>query len=191
LGIVIRHPARAALAAVIVSGLVAAILIDASAPAGVLPGDRLVLRNPNPRLIPDEPNGGGVLSKITVPVSGRIRDFDVGVRIAHNNDDELNIYLVSPSGRFVELSTDNGGNGNDYGAGSNSCAGQLTTFDDEAATPIQNGDPPFLGFYDPQTPLSRLDGRKVRGAWRLQVFDDNAGDTGVLGCWAIRVRLRD
>lgn len=171
--------------------LAAAILLVPSAPAGFLPGDRLILTNPNPRLIPDEPNGGGVVSKITVRASGRIRDFDVRVRIAHDNDDELNIYLVSPSGRFVELSTDNGGNGNDYGAGSNSCGGQLTTFDDEAATPIQNGDPPFLGSYDPQTPLSRLDGKKIRGAWRLQIFDDNAGDTGVLGCWAIRVRLRD
>jgi subtilisin-like proprotein convertase family protein len=177
------------LAAIITIGLAAAILLTSSAPAGKLPGDRLILRNPNPRAIPDEPNGGGVLSKIAVRTSARIRDFDVGVRIAHNNDDELNIYLVSPGGRFVELSTDNGGNGNDYGAGSNSCAGQLTTFDDEGPTRIEDGAPPYLGFFRPQTPLSRLDGKKVRGTWRLQIFDDNAGDTGVLGCWAIRVRL--
>jgi subtilisin-like proprotein convertase family protein len=172
-----------------IAALAGAILLASSAPAGFLPGDRLILTNPNPRTITDEPDGGGVLSKITVRASGRIRDFDVGVRIDHNSDEDLNLYLVSPSGRFVELSTDNGGNGNNYGAGSNSCAGQLTTFDDEAPTRIEDGAPPYLGFYEPQTPLSRLDGKKVRGAWRLQIFDDNAGDTGVLGCWAIRVKL--
>ncbi|MEK6252956.1 MAG: proprotein convertase P-domain-containing protein [Actinomycetota bacterium] len=174
-----------------IAGLVAAILLASRAPAGTLPGDRLILSNPNARTITDEPDGGGVLSKITVRASGRIRDLDVAVRIAHNSDEDLNIYLVSPSGRFVELSTDNGGNGNDYGAGTNSCAGQRTIFSDEGGTRIQDGAPPFLGAFIPQTPLSRLDGKPVRGAWRLQIFDDNAGDTGVLGCWQFRVKLGD
>jgi subtilisin-like proprotein convertase family protein len=183
---------RAALAgALTVAGLVIATLLASRAPAGTLPGDRLTLSNPNAKVIPDEPDGGGVLSKINVRASGRIRDLNVAVRIAHNADDELNIYLVSPTGRFVELSTDNGGNGNDYGAGSNSCAGQRTVFSDEAPTRIQDGAPPFLGQFLPQSPLSRLDGKPVRGVWRLQIFDDNAGDTGVLGCWQLRVKLRD
>jgi subtilisin-like proprotein convertase family protein len=172
-----------------IAGLIAAILLASRAPAGTLPGDRLILSNPNALTIPDEPDGGGVLSKITVRASGRIRDLDVAVRIAHNSDEDLNIYLVSPRGRFVELSTDNGGNGDDYGAGNNSCAGQRTIFSDEGGTRIQDGAPPFLGAFIPQTPLSRLDGKQVRGVWRLQIFDDNAGDTGVLGCWQLRVKL--
>jgi subtilisin-like proprotein convertase family protein len=180
----------AALAGPTAIGLLAAAILAAQAPAGTAPGDRLVLSNPNARTITDEPNGGGVLSKIRVRPSGNIRDLDVAVRIAHNADDELNIYLVSPTGRFVELSTDNGGNGNDYGAGSISCAGQRTIFSDEAPTRIQDGAAPFLGRFVPQTPLSRLDGRQVHGIWRLQVFDDNAGDTGVLGCWQLRVKIR-
>lgn len=177
------------LAGVIAAGVAAAILLASRAPAGTAPGDRLILSNPNARTIPDEPNGGGVLSKIAVRTSGRIRDLDVAVRIDHTADADLNIYLVSPSGRFVELSTDNGGNGNDYGAGSNSCAGLRTVFSDEAATRIVDGSPPFLGRFRPQSPLSRLDGRSVRGLWRLQIFDDGAADTGVLGCWQLRVRL--
>jgi subtilisin-like proprotein convertase family protein len=176
--------------AVTVAGLVVALLLSSRAPAGTLPGDRLILSNPNARLITDEPDGGGVLSKIKVRASGRIRDLDIAVRIAHNADDELNIYLVSPTGRFVELSTDNGGNGDDYGAGTNSCAGQRTVFSDEAPTRIQDGAPPFLGSFLPQSPLSRLDGKQVHGVWRLQIFDDNQGDTGVLGCWQLRVKLR-
>jgi subtilisin-like proprotein convertase family protein len=183
-----RPVARACVLAV--AGLAVGFLAVARAPAGTLPGDRLTFSNSNPRVIPDEPNGGGVLSKINVRASGRIRDLDVKVRIAHTVDDELNIYLVSPTGRFVELSTDNGGTGDDYGAGSVSCSGLRTTFSDEAGTRIQDGAPPFLGRFRPQTPLSRLDGRSVRGVWRLQVFDDNAGDTGVLGCWQLKVKLR-
>jgi subtilisin-like proprotein convertase family protein len=186
---ILTRPAVCAGAVSVVLGLLVAVLLATRAPAGTLPGDRLTLSNPNAKVIPDEPDGGGVLSKIKVRASGRIRDLDVTVRIDHNADDELNIYLVSPSGRFVELSTDNGDNGDDYGAGSNSCAGVRTTFSDEAETRIEDGAPPFLGRFRPQSPLSRLDGRPVRGVWRLQVFDDGTGDTGVLGCWQLKVKL--
>ncbi len=142
--------------------------------------------------IPDEPNGGGVVSRIDVPrrEAGRIVNLDVRVRIRHPSDEDINIYLVSPSGKFVELSTDNGGNGDDYGAGPVGCGGSFTVFDDEAGTRIRDGAPPFLGSFRPQTPLSSLDGSLVRGTWRLQVFDDQAGQTGVLGCWQIRAQLR-
>lgn len=141
--------------------------------------------------IPDEPNGGGVVSRIDVPrrEAGRIVDLDVRVRIRHRSDEDLNIYLVSPSGKFVELSTDNGGSGDDYGAGPVGCGGSFTVFDDEAGTRVRDGAPPFLGSFRPQTPLSSLDGSLVRGTWRLQVFDDQAGQTGVLGCWQIRAQL--
>jgi subtilisin-like proprotein convertase family protein len=177
-------------------GLVAAIAVTATAllaiqaPAGTAPGDVLILRNPNAKLIPDEANGGGVLSKIKVRTPGKIRDVDVRLRIDHPRDDELNIYLVSPTGRFVELSTDNGGNGDNYGAGANSCGGALTVFSDEAGARIQDGAAPFLGAFRPQSPLSRLDGRSAKGPWRLQIFDDGAGQTGVLGCWAMKIKFR-
>ncbi|MEK6278012.1 MAG: proprotein convertase P-domain-containing protein [Actinomycetota bacterium] len=141
------------------------------------------------RLIPDANNGGGVLSKIRINSDARIRDLNVRVRIAHPADDDLNIYLVSPKGEFVELSTDNGGNGDDYGAGANSCAGSFTVFNDESPVSIRNGAPPFLGSFRPQSPLSAVDGDKLGGTWRLQIFDDGTGQTGVLGCWQMKVKV--
>ncbi len=141
--------------------------------------------------IPDEPSGGGVVSRIDVPRSetGRIVDLDVRVRIKHTSVEDLNIYLISPTGKFVELSTDNGGNGDDYG-GSLGCGGAFTVFDDEAGTRIRDGAAPFAGAFKPQSRLASLDGDLARGTWRLQVFDDEVGQTGILGCWEFRARLR-
>jgi subtilisin-like proprotein convertase family protein len=155
----------------------------------VVAGAALFSSGNQSRLIPDADNGGGVLSKINVRRTGRIRDLNVRVRIDHPADADLNIYLVSPGGKFVELSTDNGGNGDNYGAGSNSCGGSFTIFNDEAPTRIRDGAPPFLGSFRPQSPLSLLDGSKVKGTWRLQIFDDDRGLDGILGCWQLKVKL--
>ena len=94
--------------------------------------------------------------------------------------------------KFVELSTDNGGAGNNYGTGPNSCRGRgtLTTFADEVGRSIREGSPPFGGAFRPQTPLSALDGDRIGGIWRLMVFDDDARDTGTIGCFALGVVLR-
>jgi subtilisin-like proprotein convertase family protein len=145
--------------------------------------------NDRNRAIPDASDGGGVLSKISVRAGGRIRDLEVGVRINHTFDADLNIYLISPRGKFVELSTDNGGSGNNYGTGPNVCA-RGTVFDDEARRSIRAGAPPFAGIYRPQTPLRALDGDPIRGVWRLMVFDDDAGSTGTIGCFAMLAVLR-
>lgn len=181
------------LSASITGGLVcalAALLAVGPAGAGTAPGGRQLFLNASKRSIPDAGNGGGVLSKIVVRRSGPIRDLEVGVRINHSFDADLNIYLVSPRGKFVELSTDNGGSGDNYGAGSLSCRGALTRFDDEAGRSIQGGNAPFLGRYRPQTPLRALDGDSIRGTWRLMVFDDDSGSTGTVGCFALGAIVR-
>jgi subtilisin-like proprotein convertase family protein len=166
--------------------------LGASALAGVAPGGRVFFLNSNARAIPDASNGGGVVSKIRIRRAGRIADIEVGVRINHGFDDDLNIYLVSPAGKFVELSTDNGGSGNNYGTGSNSCRGarSLTVFDDDTGRSIRSGAAPFAGNFRPQTPLAALDGDRLAGTWRLMVFDDDDGASGVIGCFAIGVVIR-
>jgi subtilisin-like proprotein convertase family protein len=146
--------------------------------------------NSSKRPIPDASQGGGVLSKISVRTSGRIANLDVGVRINHSFDADLNIYLVSPRGKFVELSTDNGGSGNDYGTGSNSCRGNFTIFDDRAGRSVRSAAAPFPGIYRPQTPLRALNGDSISGTWRLMVLDDDNGSTGTVGCFTIRAFLR-
>jgi subtilisin-like proprotein convertase family protein len=155
-------------------------------------GGRQFFFNSSPRFIDDAPNGGGVVSKINLRGSARIRDINVLVRINHSFDADLNIYLVSPTGKFVELSTDNGGSGNNYGTGGNSCRGasSLTNFTDEAGRSIRSGGAPFSGSYRPQTPLSALNGDRVNGTWRLMVFDDDSGGTGIVGCFGLGIIAR-
>ena len=176
---------------VVASGLVAIAIVASSAGAGT-PGGRVFFQDNTRRTIPDAPDGGGVLGKIKVRRSGQIRDLEVGIRIDHTFDADLNIYLVSPKGKFVELSTDNGGSGNNYGTGPNSCRGpgSFTVFDDEAGRSIRGGSAPFAGAFVPQTPLRALDGSTIRGTWRLMVFDDDRGSTGTIGCFAIGAILR-
>src|SRR3954453_12979656 len=116
--------------------------------AGAGTWGRLFFVNDAKRPIPDAPNGGGVLDKVSIRSGGRISDIKVGIRVNPPADGDLNIYLISPKGKFVELSTDNGGGGNNYGTGSNSCPrdpSNLTIFDDEGGGSIRRGPPPVPG----------------------------------------------
>jgi subtilisin-like proprotein convertase family protein len=189
-----RSPAAAAsrlgliLAVAVLGAALLAPALEAGVPGGGGAGYRF-FETRSARSIPDAPNGGGVLLKIRVRASGRIGDIETSVRITHTFDADLNLYLISPQGKFVELSTDNGGSGNNYGTGPNVCA-RGTVFDDEARRSIRAGAPPFAGIYRPQTPLRALDGDPIRGVWRLMVFDDDAGSTGTIGCFAMLAVLR-
>jgi subtilisin-like proprotein convertase family protein len=122
---------------------------------------------------------------------GKVRSLTVGVRIGHAFDSDLDLYLVSPGAQFVQLSTDNGRSGNDYGSGANDCTGTFTVFDDAAATPINAGPPaaapPFAGSFKPQQPLSALKGARTKGRWQLGVGDDDATVVGSLGCWQLTI----
>jgi subtilisin-like proprotein convertase family protein len=121
---------------------------------------------------------------------GKVKKVRVAVRITHAFDADLDIYLVSPRAKFVQLSTDNGGRDNDYGAGTADCTGTFTTFNDAAATPITAGAAPFAGGFKPQQPLSVLKRSKAAGQWQLLVIDDDPRDTGTLGCWQLTISAK-
>ena len=127
------------------------------------------------------------LFPLSSKAKGKIKTVRVGVRITHAFDADLDIYLVSPRAKFVQLSTDNGRTDNDYGGGPADCSGTFTTFDDAAATPITAGAAPFAGSFKPQQPLSTLKGAKAKGQWQLLVSDDDPRDSGTLGCWQLTI----
>lgn len=122
---------------------------------------------------------------LNVPDMGTIVDVDVKIRINHTWDADLDIYVVHPDGTIVELSTDNGGSGDNYGSGPTDCTGTFTVFDDEATTPITSGTAPFAGSYKPEQALSALDGKPLNGNWKLRLIDDLSGDTGTIFCWQL------
>ena len=93
----------------------------------------------------------------------KIGDINVGLTIYHNYVADLDIFLTSPSGTSVELSTDNGGGSDNY---------IDTIFDDESNQSITSGSAPFTDSYQPEGSLSNFDNEDPTGEWVLNIDDD-------------------
>jgi subtilisin-like proprotein convertase family protein len=134
------------------------------------------------------PDNDSLISTIVIAdAPGVLVDVDVTLDIEHTQPDQLDVYLVSPGGTAVTLTTDNGG-GNDG-------IFSPVTFDDQApGTPsaatvrnavFTNGVP--LGTVQPEEALGELIGEQAEGQWALVVTDDSGGQQGTLHGWSIAV----
>ena len=123
-----------------------------------------------------------IVSGITTP----LQRVTVSMHITHTADSDLDISLIAPDGTTVDLSSDNGGTGDDYGT---DCADAFRTqFSDLVATAIQSGAAPFAGAFKPEQALLTFNGKfgtAVNGTWRLRIADDTAGGIGTLRCWSL------
>jgi hypothetical protein len=172
--------------------------------------------------IPDGPPEGSTatnpVASLGIPVSvprfrgrqqeGTITGFQsVGVRLSHTDDGDLALFLVSPGGRAVALSTyrddstntDTEGNpapsGNGYGTGAPSCSGTAVQFGDAFGTSITTPgntapDAPITGSFTPEQPLSTFIGGPARGFWTLIVQDVQAGDVGQINALSLNFTYR-
>ncbi len=131
--------------------------------------------------VPD--NGPAAFFPITItglpamPLDSSFGVESVCVTLLHNYDYQLTIQLVAPDGTTIDLSMNNGGNGNNY---SNTC------FTGTATTPITSGSAPFSGNYRSQEVLGNVNnGQTGNGTWMLKVEDHNSGTTGSVSSWNI------
>jgi hypothetical protein len=134
------------------------------------------------------------------PQNGKITAFhSAGVRISHTDDGDLALFLVSPGGRAVALSTyrdqssDKSGDG--YGTGPLNCSGSLVEFGDafptSIATPGNTGPgAPISGSFTPEQPLGTFVGGPARGFWTLIVQDVQAGDVGQINALSLNFTYR-
>lgn len=106
---------------------------------------------------------------------------DIGVRfnISHTFIGDLDIFLISPAGTRIELTTDNGSSAD----GANvtllqSAAASVTTW------PTADG-PAITGTWRPEGNLTSLNGQALDGLWRLEITDDAGGDFGTLNNWSL------
>lgn len=113
---------------------------------------------------------------INVTSQGTVLDLNVNLTIYHTWDGDISIYLRKMGGSEIDLSSGNGGSGDNY---------INTTFDDEASQSITQGSPPFTGSFRPEQPLSTFDNGALNGSWILRIYDGYSGDTGQLTSWCV------
>src|SRR5262249_3073710 len=128
-----------------------------------------------PKAIPDD-NPTGATSNLPITGQGTVVSVKVKLSITHTYDQDLTIWLISPTGTRVELSAQNGSSGHNY---------TNTVFDDSASISIVNGSPPFTGRFKPEVPLSVLAGTTVSGTWKLFVVDGALQDIGTIDQWSL------
>lgn len=100
----------------------------------------------------------------------------VCVNLEHTYTDDVELRLRAPNGDILELSTDNGGSGDNY---TNTC------FTPQAITPITAGTAPFTGDFQPEGDWTTLEGSNINGTWTLLVADDQNGFSGTFLDWSI------
>ncbi len=92
-------------------------------------------------------------------------------------DADLNIYLRSPDGKQLELSTGNGGSGDNY---------KVTCFTPTATVPVKGSAAPFNGIYKPEGNWTDLTNAVVNGDWKLMVSDGfSPNQFGKVKWWSI------
>lgn len=123
------------------------------------------------------PDPGTADAPLAVADSGRVKGLRVRIgSLLHSYDGDLRISIVAPDGRSVILAQQRGGSGSDF---------SNTVFDDAATTSIRNAAAPFTGSFQPDQPLSNLDGAPLAGTWTLRVSDLSPGNAGGIISWGV------
>lgn len=117
-----------------------------------------------------------ITSTLTISEGVDISDLDVQINVTHTWISDLTITITSPAGTVVELTSGNGGSGDNY---------IDTQFDDDAGTSITSGTPPFTGLYIPEQALSAFNGESSLGVWTIKISDAFNADGGALNSWSV------
>lgn len=135
---------------------------------------------------------------VNIPVSGIAGNttfVSISLRIRHTWDGDLDIFLRSPTGQILELTTDNGSWGEDY---------YTTEFTDLAPINVTSGSAPFNGSFRPEGTLSSsgtpvswtgtitsfagFNDFNPNGQWTLRIGDDAGADTGTFHSATLNIR---
>lgn len=126
-------------------------------------------------------------STISVSDPGHVETMHVSVWLERDHTLDVTLILVAPDGRELTLveRTEQTTEGANYGTGS--AGASRTDFDDDATTAIEDGSPPYVGFFVPHQHLSGLRDMLAAGTWSLKVYAGAlATSAGTLHNWAIR-----
>jgi subtilisin-like proprotein convertase family protein len=114
---------------------------------------------------------------IHVNNSAALTSINVFMAIRHTYCGDLSITLKAPNGQTRDLSSGNGGTGEDI----------LTFFvDGSTAVTTSTFYPPWSNVAGPEATMGNFGGTNVQGNWILEVHDGAAGDTGDIIGWGLR-----
>ncbi|MGA7730671.1 MAG: S8 family serine peptidase, partial [Chloroflexia bacterium] len=139
-----------------------------------------------PKPIPDAPVPVPITSTLTIANGPIIASIEViNVRLEHTWSEDLDVYLISPSGTRVELFTDI--------CGETNFTQENTGFTLSDRTGVSIGEvcPPLQGTYKPEGALSAFVGQPSSGTWMLELTDDTFIDSGILHAWGLRISGND
>ncbi len=146
-----------------------------------------IFRYDNSVPVPIPDLGEGDSSVVVSNFTASLNKVTVSLFITHTYDSDLLLELVAPDGTTNILSANNGTSGHNYG-GACSPDPLRTVFDDSSTNPVSNGTAPFIGTYQPQTPLSIFNGKSgtnINGTWTLRALDQAFLDSGTIQCWSL------
>lgn len=139
--------------------------------------------------IAPQTTGGTVFNNTVAGIPANFTVDQVQINLTHTFTSDLDIFLQAPNGQRIELTSDNGGGGDNY---------TNTIFSDCAATSITAGVPPFTGTFRPEgtttVSCANLAGNIAQlgafapgqnGTWQLVIMDDVGGDVGTMLGWSI------
>lgn len=127
--------------------------------------------NPYPAPISINSVGYNILTNPVAQITSVCMDIETDF------DADLNIYLRSPDGKTLELTTGNGGAGDNY---------KNTCFTPSASTAVVGSLAPFTGTYKPEGAWTSLNNAVVNGDWKLMISDGfGTNQLGKVKWWSI------
>ena len=133
-----------------------------------------VVRVPQNKHISDN---ASVFDTINVSGTGTLTSINVFMAIRHTYCGDLSITLKAPNGQTRDLSSGNGGTGEDM----------LTFFvDGSQAITTSTFYPPWSNVAGPEATMGSFSSTTIHGNWILEVHDGAGGDTGDLIGWGLR-----
>jgi len=161
------------------------VIVLPSDPQGPQVGDSFATTCGIGNAIPDNACPNASLTSITVSGLanlGTTKELkSVELIITHPMAADLDLFLESPTGVVVLLSSDNGGSGANYGAYTLGDCSQTALFRMNASTAIAGSTAPFIGSFIPEGNLNDFNANiNPNGIWKLRACDDFAGDIGTV-----------
>lgn len=114
-------------------------------------------------------------STLTIADSLIIADANIFFTITTDHPESVAVSLDTPLG-IIDLFENQGKTGYHFA---------YTVLDDEASQPISAGSPPYGGQFQPQTPLSNLDGTNAQGDWTLVVSYTAGTGNATISAWSL------